>query len=208
MALAVLAAGCLAAGSGLGGCEGGTSSETVGFVEAVPGSGGISGRADAGIAVSLYAADFQPHLDLGYADTVTADREGAFAFAGLEPGSYRLFARRPSDGHAAMISDLVIPPASDGMRRAALEPTGTLSGSITDDTAAYLGWVHAPGTPFFGTGDNRMRYALTGLPPGTYRVVKDWRRVMPCDSVALCGGIETRRDSADVGILPGSAAIW
>lgn len=208
MALAVFAACCLAAGSGMGGCEGGTSSETVGMVEVAPGPGGMAGRTDAGNTVSLYAEGFLPHLDQGFADTVTADRDGAFAFADLEPGTYRLLVRRPSDGKAALLADLAIPSPSGDVRRASLEPTGTLSGRITDDTAAFQGSAYAPGTPFFAVGDDSLRYSLAGLPPGNYRFVKAWTRRAPCIPGSLCGGTETRQDTADVGIRPGADAAW
>lgn len=206
--LAALFACLVAAGSGLGGCDGGTSSETVGFVEAIPGSVGISGRTDAGNSVSLYSADFQPHLDRGFAESVTAGPDGGFSFGNLVPGKYQLLARRPSDGKSALIMDLAVPPGPEGPRRAALEPTGTLSGRITGDSATSLGLVYVPGTPFFASGDGLMRYSLEGLPPGTYRVVKSWKRIVPCDPGIVCGGVESREDSAVVGIRSGVDVIW
>jgi hypothetical protein len=158
--------------------------------------------------VSLYSAGFLPHLGRGFAKSVTADRDGEFSFTGLEPGRYQLLARRLSDGKAALILDLAVPPGSEGSRRASLEPTGGLAGIITDDSAAFLGLVYVPGTPFFGTGDSLMRYSLEGLPPGTYRAVKSWKLERPCETGTVCGGAESRLDSADVGILSGVNAIW
>ena len=71
---------CILALAAIGGCEGGTSSETVGMVEETAGQDVISGRTDPGNTLGLYSADFLPHLDQGFAMTVTADSSGTFVF--------------------------------------------------------------------------------------------------------------------------------
>lgn len=204
---AALVAGFFVLPGGLGGCDGGTSSETVGMVEAAAGRTGITGKTDPGNEVALYAADFLPHLERGFAQTGKADSNGRFAFANLEAGRYRLLARRPSDGWASLLAELDVPAGSDSIRRGALEPTGSLSGTITDSLPALSGVAYAPGTPFFALGDSLMRYEMTGLPAGEYRIVKAWKREIHCMPGAACGGIDSLSDSAEVRILPGESVI-
>jgi hypothetical protein len=211
--LPILAAMCILmpAVGGLGGCDGGTSSETVGFaagkIEATPGVTGIAGRTDAGNLLGLYSDDFQPQANLGFAKSATADSAGRFAFADLEPGRYQLLARA-SDGKAALLTELTVPSEGGATVSAALEPTGSLAGIITDSASAFMGLVYAPGTPFFALGDSLMRYSLAGMPAGSYRIVKTWKRNPPCAPGMACGGIESRQDSAEVRIRPGENAAW
>jgi hypothetical protein len=211
--LPILAAICIfmPALGGIGGCDGGTSSETVGvatgMVEATPGADGIACRTEAGTVLGLYSEDFQPHSDIGFAKTAIADPEGKFAFGGLEPGRYQLLARA-ADGKAALLTGLVVPSASGAPERAALEPAGSLAGIITDSASAFMGLVYAPGTPFFARGDSLMRYSLAGMPAGNYRIVKTWKRLSPCAPDVTCGGVESLQDTAEVRIRSGENAAW
>jgi hypothetical protein len=203
----VLAAVALSA-AGFGGCDGGTSSETVGAVVATAGQADISGRTDPGNSLGLYSADFLPHAGEGFARSLSADSTGGFVFPALEPGIYQLLVRRPSDGKAALLRELEIPGAFAPTRRADLESTGSLTGTITDSASASNARVYVPGTPFFAEGDEMRRYSLSGLPRGTYPVVKSWIRPLPCESPGVCGGIENRKDTALVRIVPGEKATW
>lgn len=197
----------LATAMAIGGCEGGTSSETVGMVEETAGQDGITGRTDPGNTLGLYSADFLPHLEQGFAMTVTADSTGAFAFVHLPPGRYQLLARRPGDGKAALLIEIAVPAGANPTGRATLEATGSLSGTITDSASAYLGLVYAPGTPFSVQADSAMHYVLTGMPAGSYKIVKTWK-TMSCTPGAACGRPESRQDSAQVRIQPGESAAW
>lgn len=190
-------------GAALLGCEGGgTSSETVGFgrVEAVSGPAGISGRTEPGLRVGLYHVGYLPHLDSGFADTVTAGSDGRFAFPALPTGGFNLVVARPSDGKAACLGGLTVPgkDSASGI----LEATGRLQGRITDSSRVFATYALLPGTPYFARGDSLARFELSGLPAGDYRVVKAWTRLLPCDT-AVCGGIESLRDTATVRIRAG-----
>lgn len=198
----------LTAACGLIGCEGGTSSETVGIVKAAPGRSGITVRTDPGIALGLYSEDFRPQANAGFAKAATADSTGRFAFADLAPGHYRLLARRASDGAAALLTDLAIPTEDGSAPSARLEPTGTLQGTVTDSLPASLGAVYVPGTPLFALADSLMHYTLAGLPAGTYRIVKTWKKPLSCEPGRSCGGFVDREDSAEVRIRAGENAVW
>lgn len=201
----------LAAG-GLEGCEGGTSSETVGMdqgiIEATPGRSGIAVSAEPGISLGLYAEDFRPQANSGIAITATADSGGKFAFDQLPPGRYRLLARRAGDGKAALLSGLEVPSDTSAPIRGTLEPTGSLAGIITDSLNALMAMVYVPGTPFFAVGDSLMRYSLAGMPAGSYPIVKSWKQPLPCHRDMPCSGLESRQDSAAVRIRPGESAVW
>jgi len=195
----------LLASAGLGGCEGGgTSSETVGMVEETAGPEGITGRTDPGNTLELYSADFLPQSNLGFAKSVTADSAGAFAFANLPPGRYQLLARERANGKAALLTDIAVP--SETNARAALEPTGTLAGTIPESAPGHLGIAYAPGTPFFAVVDSLNRFVLKGMPAGNYTVVKTWNTVT-CAPGASCGG-DNQRDSVEIQIRPGENATW
>lgn len=98
--------------SGFGGCNGGSSSETVSFdegsVEVISTELALSGHTDAGSWVALYAADFLPHLDSGFADTLRADAHGRFVFTHMPAGIYHMLVRGSKDSLAALsrIADL------------------------------------------------------------------------------------------------------
>lgn len=202
----------LLASAVLGGCAGGSSSETVGLwphgmVIATTGGDEITGRTDPGNIVGLYGADFKPHLDSGYARTATADSSGGFAFTGLRPGNYRLLVRHPSDGTAALLAELAVRDARD-TARGRLEPTGSLSGTIADSTTVIMGIVYVPGTPFYAAADSLSRYALPRLPPGSYPVVKSWKRPYGGCPGAPCAALESRQDSTVMRIESGQSAVW
>lgn len=204
--VAVSLGGYLAMTAIFGGCEGGTSSETVGMVEETAGPDKITGRTDPGNTLGLYSADFQPHVNSGFAMTITADSNGNFTFPNLSPGRYHLLARRPSDGKAALVADIAVPAEAIATGRARLEATGSVSGTITATVPAYLGIAYAPGTPFFVPADSQMHYLLTGMPAGAYKIVKTWQ-TMSCAPGAVCVG-PVRQDSAIVRIRPGENAAW
>jgi len=202
--LAALLCGYVAA---MIGCEGGTSSETVGIVEETAGQNGITGRTDPGNKLGLYSADFLPHLDQGFAMTATADSTGAFSFANLPPGRYQLLARNPGDGKAALLVDIAVPADTNANGRARLEPTGTLSGTITASARAFLGIAYVPGTPFFAPADSLMQYVIKDMPAGAYEIVKTWKMIS-CAPGATCAGPDSLADSALVRIRPGESAVW
>jgi len=203
--MAAMVAACLGS---LDGCEGGTSSETVGMAEATPTADQIAVRTDPGNSVGLYAADFLPYSDSGFSKSVTADSNGIAVFPQLGSGRYQVLVRQVSGGKAALITDLAVPASGHATARARLEATGTLAGVIADSLPAMAGVVYVPGTPFFAEGDSLMRYELPGLPQGTYRVVKAWKQPIACDSSRTCGGSVTKRDSTIVRIRPGENATW
>ena len=199
----------------LGGCDGGSSSETVGMAqgiaEATSSADGIAVRTDAGNSVGVYAAGYIPYLDpaaSGFADSAAAGADGIALFRNLDPGRYNVLVRQVSGGKAALIADLAVPASGNATQRARLEATGTLAGTIADSLPAYEGLIYLPGTPFFAAGDSLMRYALTGLPQGNHKVVKTWKKLVPCDSSRICGGNPLRADSSLVRILPGVNATW
>jgi hypothetical protein len=203
----LFAAAAVAACLGMsGGCEGGTSSETVGMAEATPAADQIAVRTDAGNSVGLYAADYLPYSDSGFARSAIADSNGIALFPRLNPGHYRVLVRQIPGGKAALISDLAVPASGNATVRARLEATGTLAGVITDSLPAFMGIAYVPGTPFFAQGDSLMRYELAGLPEGIYPVVKTWKQPIVCDSMTTCGGSVIRRDTALVQIHPGEKA--
>ena len=203
--LGALVAACL---NGLEGCEGGSSSETVGMAEATPTADQIAVRTDPGNRVGLYAADFLPYSDSGFAQSTMADSNGVAVFAKLGPGRYQVLVRQVSGGKAALIPDLAVPAAGHATARARLEATGTLTGVIVDSLPVLAGVVYVPGSPFFAEGDSLMRYELRGLPQGTYRVVKAWKKTLACDSSRACGGSVNRWDSTLVRIRSGEKATW
>lgn len=205
--LAASLGGYLMTAAALGGCMGGTSSETVGVVEEKAGQDNITGHTDPGNKLGLYSSDFLPHLDQGFAMAVTADSTGSFAFANLPPGRYQLLARRPSDGKAALLTEIAVPADANAAGRALLEPTGSLSGTISADVSAYPAIVYAPGTPFFVQADSLNHFVLTGMPAGNYEIVKTWK-TLSCTPGAACGTPENRQDSAWVRIRPGESAVW
>lgn len=198
--------GALLVSAGLGGCEGGTSSETVGMVEETAGRDGIMGSTDPGNTLELYSADFLPQSNLGYAKAVTADSAGAFSFANLPPGRYQLLAREHANGKAALLTDIDVPSEARVRVSARLEPTGTLAGTIPESVSGYHSIAYAPGTPFFALADSLNRFVLKGMPAGNYTVVKTWNAVT-CAPGASCGG-ENQQDSAVVQIRPGESATW
>ncbi|MBW8888664.1 MAG: carboxypeptidase regulatory-like domain-containing protein [Fibrobacteres bacterium] len=202
--------GLLLAAAGLGGCDGGTSSETVGVkeekVEATAGPNAITGRTDSGNSLELYSVDFLPQANLGFAKAVTADSTGAFTFAELPPGRYQLLARHRANGKAALLTELTVPAEANASDSAPLEPTGTLSGTIPESTPGYPAFAYAPGTPFFAQADSLNHFELKGMPAGEYTVVKTWSTTT-CAPSATCGG-ETRRDSALVQIRSGESSTW
>ncbi len=193
---------------GLDGCEGGSSSETVGMAEATPTADQIAVRTDPGNRVGLYAADYRPYPESGFAQSTTADSNGIALFTRLGPGQYQVLVRQVLAGKAALIPDLALPASGHATARARLEATGTLTGVIADSLPALAGVVYVPGTPFFAEGDSLMRYELPGLPQGTYRVVKAWKKTLPCDSSRTCGGSVNRMDSTLVRIRSGENATW
>lgn len=197
----------------MGGCEGGNSSETVGFepgcVIVTPGNARVEGRADAGNWVSLYAAGYLPHADSGFADTAWADSQGRFAFAEVPAGRYNIVARAAQGGKSAFLGGIGVPgPFPTITRRRALGEPGGLSGMIGDTLPSGSPLAYLPGTPFSTLGDSLGRYSFTGIPAGEYRVVKTWIRFLPCDTGKVCGGTEYRRDSAKVRIEAGTKAGW
>jgi len=194
--------------SGLDGCEGGSSSETVGMAEATPAADQISVRTDPGNRVGLYAADYRPFPDSGFAQSTAADSNGIALFTQLGPGQYQVLVRQVSGGKAALIPDLAVPAPGHATARARLEATGTLTGVIADSLPALAGVVYVPGTPFFAKGDSLMRYELAGLPQGTYRVFKAWKQTLPCDSASICARSVNRGDSTLVRIRSGENATW
>jgi len=204
--LLVSSLGLLLAAVELSGCEGGTSSETVGMVEETAGRDAIIGRTDPGNTLDLYSADFLPQANLGFAKAITADSTGAFAFAGLPPGHYQLLARHPANGKAALLTEITIPAEANASASAPLEPTGTLSGTIPESTPGYPAFAYALGTPFFAQADSLNHFVLKGMPAGNYTVVKTWSTTS-CAPGAACGGA-TRQDSAQVQIRPGESATW
>jgi hypothetical protein len=206
--MAAWVAACLGALGGVGGCEGGTSSETVGMAEATPAADQIAVRTDAGNSVGLYSADFLPFSDSGFSSSATADSNGMALFPQLVPGRYQVVVRQTSGGKAALISDLAVPASGKMTARARLEATGTLAGAITDSLPAFVGVIYVPGTPFFALGDSLMRYELSGLPQGIYPIIKTWKQPLACDSSRTCGGNVARRDSTLVRIRPGENATW
>jgi hypothetical protein len=192
---------------GLGACDGGTSSETVGGIAATTDVDEIRVTTDAENEVGLYSVDFLPHLDSGFAVTARVDSKGIFTFGDLAPGRYQLLVRSPSKGMATLVTEMVI-PGSGVTVRADLEPTGNLSGTITDSLTALLGFAYLPGTPFYAEGDSLMRYTLNRLPAGTHSIVKTWKQPALCDPEKICSGLETRQDSARVQIASGENAVW
>jgi hypothetical protein len=201
--------GLLLASVGLGGCDGGTSSETVGIkagmVEETAGRAGISGRTDPGNTLELYSANFLPQADSGFAKSITADSAGNFDFAGLSPGRYQLLARQRA-GKAALLTDIAVPADANASASAPLEPTGSFSGTIPESVPGNPGIAYAPGTPFFAQPDSLKRFVLKGMPAGNYTVVIAWKP-LSCASGAMCGG-ETRQDSVVIQIRPGENATW
>jgi hypothetical protein len=201
--------GLLLAATELGGCEGGTSSETVGMrtemVTETAGRDAITGRTDPGNALELYAIDFLPQANLGFAKTVTADSVGAFAFTALPPGRYQLLARHRTNGKAALLAGISVPAEANASDSARLEPTGSLSGTISEATG-YPAFAYAPGTPFFAAADSLNHFELKGMPAGDYTVVKAWG-ITSCAPDVTCGGA-TKQDSAFVRIRPGESATW
>ncbi len=193
-----------------GGCVegGGSSSETVGLVTGVSGREGIKGRTDAGNFVGLYSANYLPQSGSGFADTVHADANGAFSFAGMNNGYYHILVKRPADGKAAFLTEIYVPSGTDSTFRANLEPTAVLSGVITDSLASVEAVVYVPGSPFFARGDSLMRYSLPGLPAGYYEVSKTWRESIICNPNAACGGASNFEDSATLLIHSGGSEKW
>lgn len=200
--------GFFLASAGLGGCEGGTSSETVGItagmVKETAGQDGIIGSTDPGNTLELYSADFQPQSNSGFAKSVTADSAGAFAFANIPPGRYQLLAREHANGKAALLTDIAVPSGTSAT--ATLEQTGTLAGTIPASAPGHLGIAYAPGTPFFAVADSLNSFVLKGMPAGNYTVVKTWNTVT-CASGAPCAG-NNQQDSVEIQIRPGENATW
>jgi hypothetical protein len=196
--------------SGFGGCNGGSSSETVSFdegsVEVTSTELALSGRTDAGNWVALYAADFLPHLDSGFADTLRADAHGRFAFTLMPAGTYHMLVRGSSDSLAAFLTEILWPSQGEALRTARLQPTAVLSGFISDSGLIHEGLVYIPGSPFYTRSDSLKNYTLGGLPSGEYRIRKTWLRTPPC--MGLCTGSETRQDSTLLRLMPGDQVKW
>jgi hypothetical protein len=209
-------------GAGLGGCEGGTSSETVGFepneVEVTLEANSIKGRSGKGNAVSLFAIEFQPQLDSGFRQDIAPDSQGHFHFSDLPPGHYRLMVQNPLSEKATLLDSLVLPSPALVARRAVMLATGTLTGvlirsSIDNPNAdslpsqsGFFGMVYAPGTPFFTLSDSLGRYSLTGIPAGRYRFIKAWKPI--CQAGRICGEIPGPGDSTELEIQSGENVTW
>lgn len=207
-ALVLLALAALGAVS-LGGCLGGNSSETVGAsAEVFLREGTIEVRTGAGFQVGLYASDYRPHVDSGYADTAWADAGGRHVFAGLAAGSFGILVRAVPGGEVVFLGGLVLPPAVPGERRGGdLRAPGALKGNIGDTALAGRPWVFLPGTPFAALGDTAGTYRLAGLPAGDFEVRREWLRWRTCENHA-CGFLENRSDTANVRIESGQGTAW
>lgn len=196
--------------AGFSGCNGGSSSETVSFaegsVEVISTELALSGRTDAGNWVALYAADFLPHPDSGFADTLLADAHGRFAFTRMPVGSYHILVRGASDSLAAFVTEIPWPSDGEVLRTARLQTTAALSGFISDSGLISEGLVFIPGSPFFARSDSLNSYTLAGLPSGEYRIRKTWLRIPPC--TGLCTVVETRQDSTVLRLMPGEEMQW
>jgi hypothetical protein len=149
-------------------------------------TGAISGRVvdESGqplVNVSVYLRPATPEARDTYA---TTNREGAFSFSDLTPGTYTISASMPS-----YISR---PPSGPEVKSTGdpvtlvLRKGGVISGTVTDPKGAPIvaigmrvemvideRGVRSPAIIYEGMTDDRGVYRVYGLPPGTYIVSAD-----------------------------------
>lgn len=196
--------------SGIGGCDGGSSSETVSFepgqIEVFSEPSAIKGRTDAGNWVALYATDYLPHRDSGFADTSRADAQGRFVFTRMPVGAYHILVRGHHDSLAALLTGIDWPGNGVNPKHARMQSMATLSGFFSDSGVVSEGVVYIPGSPYYARADSLKHYFLESVPAGEYPIRKFWLRTLPC--TGMCTVAEIRQDSTRLRLMPGEAAQW
>ncbi len=136
----------------------------------------VSGIAGPGVIVAIYAADYLPHRDLGFADTVLVGADSAYVFAGLEPGTYRLVAIDQSGGLGAYVDSLTVGIRNDTVGDTVqFDSLRSMEGRVTlSQTPQELCVVFVPGTPWFDSTDAAGEFRLESLPGSTCTLVAEY----------------------------------
>lgn len=205
-AAVLTAAGCFCSMSPV---AGGNSSQTGnnGMVVAASmnaGQGSVLGKTVANAQVSIYAAEYLPWCDSGFADTTIADGSGDFSFAGLDSGLYNIMTKDFVENKAGFISGIAIVPAAlyadtlDSLEQPGFL-TGVLATDATGDTLLLWSVVFIAGTPFSAATDNRGKFLLGEIPAGRYALQIKRNFKLFAGALTTVTGLDAPADS--IGIL-------
>lgn len=132
----------------------------------------ITGTVPPYARVSVFGSTYIPVVDSGLGLTTAVGDSGVFGFEGLAAGVYTVVVElRDKDKAAAFQGISVGPSAVDSVRQKTLEPTGSLSGSVTaipGSASAIL--LYLVGTDYYMALPAPGPFALEFIAPGIYEL--------------------------------------
>ena len=160
---------CLCTGSRIAGTETTNGDE----LKVTAAADSIKGVGPSGAEVRIFAANYFPYNDSGFADTVTADQSGAFEFPGLTPGIYNVYSTSITNDLSVFISSIAIATSDNGLPdtvEATFDTTGSIAGELVDTLKMPIenAYVFLQGSPFWTMTDNNGAYRLLKVPGGKY----------------------------------------
>jgi hypothetical protein len=160
--------------------------------------------------VSVAGSVIEPEPTLTPVRIDSIGTDGLFAFDSVMPGAYTLFvlSRDGTRGYARQGLVLHTPDTAVNLGAIRTEPTGSIIGNIVlGDTAIIPGAdVYIKGSPFCTTSDKEGRFALSGIPRGSFKVSfwKEW--VISAPGIPGSTRNDTlRAESGPVEMTPGIA---
>ncbi|MBD3316193.1 MAG: hypothetical protein GF344_10425 [Chitinivibrionales bacterium] len=157
----------------------GSGSQTTNSILVAVRDDSIKGRAEPGLAVDLFSADYDPLYDVGYRARVRAGEDSLFAFTGLDTNeTYALLAVLDDSTCGVYLSGLSL-GAGDGrssQRKYAFSETESISGTvqnIPEGLPMSQVVVYLQATPFGARADTTGRFSIDFVPRAHYRVRAD-----------------------------------